>query len=133
MTGKEGQAELFLATVEALVRHALPWSGRMPAGLLAAAHLDLASDSRSFAKTFGLAHALTLRAMGEAAELGLIDVTRRDARTPRGFWTLTPAGRALAEAATSGIVARRDVAAQDPNGITASASGVSSEGWPSLK
>jgi hypothetical protein len=125
MNADEAQTEvLFLAIVDALVHRPPAWSGPLPAAILAAAHLGLAGDSASFAKTFGLAHALTLRAMGEASDLGLIHVTRRDARTQRGFWTLTPAGRGLAEAAVSASAKSQH---RVPTAITASFGGLSQD------
>jgi DNA-binding transcriptional ArsR family regulator len=52
-------------------------------GLLAALDLGLPGDSRAFARTFGVEHALVLRALAGLEEAGLITVTARDGRTQR--------------------------------------------------
>ncbi len=68
------------------------------AGVLLAVRDGAASDSRSFARDFGLAHALVIReVVALEAELGLIGITRTDPRTQRLFYTLTGAGAALAD------------------------------------
>lgn len=65
------------------------------AGLLAAAGLGISGDSRSFARDFGLAHALVLREVTSLVEAGLLTVPRRDARSQRSFFAPSPAGAAL--------------------------------------
>ncbi|KAA0124235.1 hypothetical protein CIW48_07855 [Methylobacterium sp. P1-11] len=55
----------------------------LAAGLLAALDLGLPGDSRAFARTFGVAHALVLRALAGLEEAGLVAVTARDGRTQR--------------------------------------------------
>lgn len=65
------------------------------AGILAAAGLGISGDSRSFARDFGLAHALVLREVTSLAEAGLLTVPRRDARSQRSFFAPSPAGAAL--------------------------------------
>ncbi|WP_460275794.1 hypothetical protein [Celeribacter sp. ULVN23_4] len=64
--------------------------------ILAASHLGLAQDSRGFARMFDLAHALVIRECTSLdEELGLIEVTRSDARTSRRFYDLSDKGRMI--------------------------------------
>jgi DNA-binding MarR family transcriptional regulator len=85
--------EAFLERVADLAgRAGLPGIG---AGILVAADAGEATDSRAFARLLGVAHALVLRDCVALEEAGLITVERRDARTHRLFYSLTPAGRAL--------------------------------------
>lgn len=67
----------------------------LDAGLVAALHLGLAADSRTYAKVFGLAHAHALRALVTTEEAGLVAVERREARTQRTRYRLTEDGRTL--------------------------------------
>jgi hypothetical protein len=55
----------------------------LEAGLLAALDLGLPGDSRAFARTFAVEHALVLRALAGLEEGGHIAVTARDGRTQR--------------------------------------------------
>ncbi len=55
----------------------------LAAGLLAALELGLPGDSRAFARTFGVEHALVLRAVAGLQEAGRLAVTVRDPRTQR--------------------------------------------------
>ncbi|MGH1591255.1 hypothetical protein ACRBEV_26435 [Methylobacterium phyllosphaerae] len=55
----------------------------LAAGLLAALELGLPGDSRAFARTFGVEHALVLRAVAGLEEAGRLAVTARDPRTQR--------------------------------------------------
>ncbi|SDA19349.1 formate dehydrogenase F4B subunit [Methylobacterium sp. UNC378MF] len=55
----------------------------LAAGLLAALDLGLPGDSRAFARTFGVEHALVLRALAGLEEAGFVVVTARDGRTQR--------------------------------------------------
>ncbi|GBU19552.1 MULTISPECIES: hypothetical protein [unclassified Methylobacterium] len=75
-------ADTFLATTE-LVAALDGGLAPLEAGLLAALHLGLAADSRSFARVFGVAHALVLRAVETLAGEELLAVTERDPRTQR--------------------------------------------------
>lgn len=89
----------FIGAVDTL-RERRPDLTRIEAGLLAAPHLGLNADTRSFAKVFDLAHAHVLRALANLDEAGLVTVTERDARTQRTRFAPTEAGRTLfAEAA----------------------------------
>lgn len=83
----------FLAAVDAVSR-ASPSLSPLHAGLMVAIGAGVAADSRSFARIFGVAHALALRA---AAELSgeFLEIEARDARTQRLRLNLTPAGRML--------------------------------------
>lgn len=69
---------------------------RLGAGIIAALHLGIASDSRSFARLLGVAHALVLR---EVSVLGqdedFIIIERRDPRTQRVHYSLSPNGLKL--------------------------------------
>lgn len=87
----------FLA-LTARIGAAPPSLSSLAAGLLAAAQLGLVKDSRSFAQGFDVAHALVLRALTELSAAGLIEVTRRDARSQRTTFALTAEGRQHAAA-----------------------------------
>lgn len=85
--------EAFMALVDRLAAGAdLPGLG---AGILAAAHLGIAADSRSFARQLGVAHALVLRDCVALSEAGWLVLDRRDSRTQRLFYSLSPAGADL--------------------------------------
>ena len=61
------------------------------AALVAAARMGVASDSRTFARRLGLAHALVLRELNALAERGgAICIEGRDARTLRTRYCLRP-------------------------------------------
>ncbi|MBB3916666.1 hypothetical protein [Rhizobium fabae] len=61
------------------------------AGLLVAAELGIANDSRSFARMLGIAHSLVLRELNALAERdGVLEIVRRDARTMRVHYALLP-------------------------------------------
>ncbi|WBU61592.1 hypothetical protein [Paracoccus albus] len=61
--------------------------------ILAAAGLELALDSRSFARRFGVAHALVIRECTSLSDdLGLIKTECRGGRSQRLFYRLTSAG-----------------------------------------
>lgn len=69
---------------------------RLGAGILAALLLDGAHDSRAFSRLFDIEHALVLRELTElASEGGLLTILRRDERTQRSFYALSPAGEKL--------------------------------------
>lgn len=66
------------------------------AGLLAALHLGICSDSRTFSRLFDIAHALVLREVTELADgQGVIAIVDRNARTQRAVVALTDASRDL--------------------------------------
>ncbi|MCJ2095627.1 hypothetical protein MKK67_24465 [Methylobacterium sp. J-072] len=74
-----------VAFVAALDRITATHPGMDPleAGLLAALDLGLPGDSRAFARTFAVEHALVLRAVAALEEAGRVTVTSRDSRTQR--------------------------------------------------
>ena len=66
----------------------------LAAGVLAAAHLGLSQDSRSFATKLGIAHALVLReCVALAEDHRLIDLDGRHDRSQRVFFSLTEKGQ----------------------------------------
>ena len=72
----------------------------MSAGVLAARHLGLVNDTRTFARELGLAHALVIRSVTMlSSELGLVAVDRQNERSQRVRYRLTARGRAMAERA----------------------------------
>ncbi|WP_267357596.1 MULTISPECIES: hypothetical protein [unclassified Methylobacterium] len=85
------------AFIAALDRVAAAYPALKPleAGLLAALDLRLPGDSRAFARTFAVEHALVLRALAELEELGHIAVTARDERTQRTRFTAVGANQPL--------------------------------------
>ncbi|NNU69591.1 MULTISPECIES: hypothetical protein [Rhizobium] len=61
------------------------------AGLLVAADLGIARDSRAFARLLGIAHSLVLRELNVLAEReGMLRIVKRDLRTMRVHYTLPP-------------------------------------------
>ncbi|WP_342106005.1 hypothetical protein [Methylobacterium sp. SI9] len=81
MSGTPEEAAFVAALDRVTAAH--PTLPPLEAGLLAALDLGLPGDSRAFARTFGVEHALVLRALAELEEQGHIAVTARDARTQR--------------------------------------------------
>lgn len=95
MSEPPADAETFLAVTDSLAA-LQPGLSTLEAGVLAALHLDLAADSRSFARVFGVEHALVLRAVETlVSEAGMLTVTERVPRTQRTRYGVTPAGRAV--------------------------------------
>jgi hypothetical protein len=74
--------EAFAAALDR-IRAAHPGLPDIEAGLLAALRLGLPGDSRAFARTFEVEHALVLRALSGLDEAGLVTMTSRDGRTQR--------------------------------------------------
>ncbi|WP_264049361.1 Rha family transcriptional regulator [Methylobacterium flocculans] len=88
-------AETFLAVTDS-VAALQPGLSTLEAGILAALHLGLATDSRSFARVFGIEHALVLRAVETlASDAGLLALTERNARTQRTRYAVSAAGDAM--------------------------------------
>lgn len=85
----------FVALVEAVRRRDATLS-RLGAGIIAAISQGIADDSRTFARLFGIAHALVLREInllcGPEAS---IEIVGRDARTQRTRIKLTVKGDTL--------------------------------------
>ncbi len=67
-----------------------PWVSTLGAGILAAISLEIARDSRAFAKAFGIEHALVLREVQTLVELDRLIVTKRDERTQRCSYEVEP-------------------------------------------
>ncbi|EEY05551.1 hypothetical protein B989_02253 [Brucella sp. 56/94] len=92
----EDEAE-YMRLVEALKAEAGRLSG-LGVGIVAGLALDIASDSRTFARVFGLAHALVLRELTALAQTGdYVRIRQRDARTQRTHYELGQAGHRLVE------------------------------------
>lgn len=87
----------YMALVDALEAQSGRIS-RLGAGILAAAALEIASDSRSFARILGVAHALVLREIADlSADGDYISIVKRDERTQRTKYELNAAGVRLIE------------------------------------
>lgn len=87
-----------MALVDAVESAASGRVTRLGAGILAALSLNIASDSRSFARILGIAHALVLREIASlSAEDGTIFISKSDERTQRKWYALTAAGIKLIE------------------------------------
>ena len=92
MSEPPADAETFLATTDT-VAALRPELSLLEAGILAGLHLGLAGDSRSFARVFGVEHALVLRAVESLVAETLVAVTARDSRTQRTRYAASEAGR----------------------------------------
>ncbi|GJE76711.1 hypothetical protein [Methylorubrum suomiense] len=91
MSEPPADAETFLATTDTIAA-LRPELSLLEAGILAGLHLGLAADSRSFARVFGIEHALVLRAVDSLSGAALIGVTARDPRTQRSRYVASEAG-----------------------------------------
>lgn len=91
MSEPPADAETFLATTDTIAA-LRPELSLLEAGILAGLHLGLAADSRSFARVFGIEHALVLRAVDSLSSAALIGVTARDPRTQRSRYVASEAG-----------------------------------------
>jgi DNA-binding MarR family transcriptional regulator len=60
-----------------------PWLSPLGGGILAGITLDVAHDSRAFARALGIEHAIVLREIQALVELDRLVVTKRDERTHR--------------------------------------------------
>ncbi|MFD6320254.1 hypothetical protein [Methylorubrum thiocyanatum] len=87
-------AETFLAATDTIAA-LRPDLSLLEAGILAGLHLGLAADSRSFARIFGVEHALVLRAVEGLTGATLLTVTARDGRTQRTRYAASAAGSAM--------------------------------------
>jgi hypothetical protein len=68
----------------------------LEAGLLVAAHANIARDSRTFARLLDIEHALVLRAVnGLAQRGGLLHIENKEARTMRTHFSLGEAAERL--------------------------------------
>ncbi|OWV91847.1 hypothetical protein ATY75_01325 [Rhizobium sp. N122] len=90
MSEEPSEVDRFLALVAAAQEGDASLTA-MQAALLVAAKLDIARDSRSFARTLGIAHSLVLRELNALAEReGVLEIVKRDPRTMRVHFTLPP-------------------------------------------
>ncbi|MCJ2129061.1 hypothetical protein [Methylobacterium sp. E-045] len=95
MSEPPADAETFLAVTDSIA-DLQPGLSTLEAGLLAGLHLKLAADSRSFARVFGVEHALVLRAVETlSGEAELLAVIERNQRTQRTRYEATPAALAI--------------------------------------
>ncbi|MEN3209052.1 hypothetical protein [Methylorubrum populi] len=94
MSEPAADAETFLAATDTIAA-LRPDLSLLEAGLLAGLHLGLAADSRSFARIFGVEHALVLRAVEGLTGATLLTVTARDGRTQRTRYAASAAGSAM--------------------------------------
>lgn len=85
MNGETSETERFMALVARLQADD-PLLTPIQAGLVVAAYLGTAGDSRTFARLLGLAHALVLRELTALVARNLLRVTKRDGRTMRSHF-----------------------------------------------
>lgn len=88
MSDETDESQRFLSLVAELqVKD--PRLSSLQAALVIAAEESIALDSRTFARVFGVAHALVLRELNDLVELeGPLQITKRDERTLRTFYAL---------------------------------------------
>jgi len=87
VTGEAPEAERFLALVAA-AQEKDPALTSIQAAIIVAVELDIAKDSRNFAKVLGIEHALALRELNALADRDMVIVQKRDPRTLRTFYQL---------------------------------------------
>lgn len=92
--------ERFMALV-AEICSAEPGLTPLGAGLLAALHLGVCRDSRSFSRLLAVAHALVLREVADLSSRELLRVVSRNERTQRSELALTAEGGRLTCAAAA--------------------------------
>lgn len=96
-TSGADEAVRYMALVDIVDAAGAGQFSRLGAGIIAGVLLGVANDSRSFARLLDVAHALVLREVNVmASDDGLLQVTRRDARTQRSFYELSAAGQRFA-------------------------------------
>lgn len=88
MTDDDTSAAAFMRRVDDILS-SRPGLSRLGAGVLAAAELGIAGDSRAFARAFAVEHALVLREISALEVVGLLHVDKRDPRTMRSWIRLT--------------------------------------------
>ncbi|MEH7881247.1 hypothetical protein V7798_34165 [Rhizobium laguerreae] len=94
MSEEASDVDRFLALVAAAQGRDIGLTS-IQAGLLVAAELGIAGDSRAFARMLGIAHSLVLRELNVLAEReGVLQIVKRDLRTMRVHYTLPPRGGA---------------------------------------
>ncbi|MGO7581524.1 hypothetical protein ACC689_03440 [Rhizobium ruizarguesonis] len=90
MSEEASDVDRFLALVAAAQGRDIGLTS-IQAGLLVAAELGIARDSRAFARKLGIAHSLVLRELNALAEReGVLRIVKRDLRTMRVHYTLPP-------------------------------------------
>ncbi|MCH4550979.1 hypothetical protein G9X68_19020 [Rhizobium sp. WYCCWR 11279] len=90
MSEEASDVDRFLALVAAAQGRDIRLTS-IQAGLLVAAELGIARDSRTFARMLGIAHSLVLRELNALAEReGVLQIVKRDLRTMRVYYTLPP-------------------------------------------
>ncbi len=94
MSEPPADADTFLAATDTIAA-LRPELSLLESGILAGLHLGLAADSRSFARIFGVEHALVLRAVEGLTGATLLTVTARDGRTQRTRYAASAAGSAM--------------------------------------
>jgi hypothetical protein len=72
-----------------------PTVSQIGAAILLAQHLGICADTRTFARLFGIEHALVLRAITELADQVFVTITDRNARTQRTTLALTEGAKSL--------------------------------------
>ncbi len=98
MSERLSEVDRFLALVAAAQEGDIRLTS-IQAGLLVAAELGIARDSRAFARKLGIAHSLVLRELNVLAERqDLLEIVRREPRTMTVHYTLPPASSAQATA-----------------------------------
>jgi len=85
VSGELPEVERFMALVARLQADD-PLLTPIQAGLVVAAGLGIAGDSRAFSRLLGLAHALVLRELIGLSARDLLRVTKRDGRTMRSHF-----------------------------------------------
>ncbi len=94
MSEPAADAETFLAATDTIAA-LRPELSLLEAGILAGLHLGLAADSRSFARIFGVEHALVLRAVEGLSGQSLLTVIAREGRTQRTRYAASETGSAM--------------------------------------
>ncbi|MGO7672568.1 hypothetical protein ACC817_21815 [Rhizobium ruizarguesonis] len=90
MSEEASDVDRFLALVAAAQGRDIRLTS-IQAGLLVAADLGIARDSRAFARLLGIAHSLVLRELNVLAEReGGLRIVKRDLRTMRVHYALPP-------------------------------------------
>ncbi|TAU54941.1 hypothetical protein ELI43_20005 [Rhizobium leguminosarum] len=90
MSEEPSDVDRFLALVAAAQGRDIRLTS-IQAGLLVAADLGIARDSRAFARLLGIAHSLVLRELNVLEEReGVLQIVKRDLRTMRVHYTLPP-------------------------------------------
>ncbi|MEM7082970.1 MAG: hypothetical protein AAF465_09565 [Pseudomonadota bacterium] len=88
----------FLRAIDALCQTDDTPLEPLGAAILLATAMDITDNSRSFARKFGVAHSLAIRACRSlAVDHGLLQITDTDPRTQRVTYQLTARGSNLAK------------------------------------